>query len=131
VLPLLDAIDPTPGVRLLGVSGSNLGEAVEQLTLDTLLGDRSFGDRSFGDTLFEDGAAAGSQALTVALEHTWQEASAAVDDIRARFGAAAIGPAAAMQRGAVRPVRTGAQAWGPDSHDPPPDGPWSRSGESD
>jgi DNA polymerase-4 len=142
VLPLLDAIDPTAGVRLLGVSGSNLGEAVEQLSLDTLFGDTSvgdtsfgttsFGDTSFGDTSFGDGAAStGGPAPPVTLEHSWHDASAAVDDIRARFGAAAIGPAAAMQRGAVRPVRTGAQAWGPDSHDSPPDDQRSRSDESE
>ena len=126
VLPLLDAIDPTPGVRLLGVSGSNLGEAVEQLSLDTLFGDTSFGDTSFGDTSFGDTSDPGRRGVDrgpstpCRPRAQWHDASAAVDDIRARFGAAAIGPAAAMQRGAVRPVRTGAQAWGPDSHDPPP-----------
>ncbi|MEI7547905.1 MAG: DNA polymerase IV, partial [Actinomycetota bacterium] len=34
--PLLAAIDPTPGVRLLGVSGSNFGSAAEQLSMDAL-----------------------------------------------------------------------------------------------
>ncbi|MGD9702088.1 MAG: DNA polymerase IV [Acidimicrobiia bacterium] len=116
VLPLLEAIDPTPGVRLLGVSGSNLGEAVEQLSLDAMFDD--------------DAATAGSPAAAVALEHTWHEASAAVDDIRARFGAAAIGPAAAMKQGSLRPVRTGAQAWGPDSHEPPPDDAGPKNGRT-
>ena len=106
VLPLLEAIDPSPGVRLLGVSGSNLGEPIEQLSLDALL---------------DPGvAAAGSADATVAgIESSWHEASSAIDDIRARFGVSAIGPAAAMAGGALRPVRTGAQAWGPDSHEHP------------
>jgi len=105
VLPMLDAIDPSPGVRLLGVSGSNLGEPVEQLSLDGLMDEGAAP------------AAAGTSVAVADLEHSWHDASAAVDDIRARFGAAAIGPAAAVSRGALRPVRTGAHAWGPDSHD--------------
>jgi DNA polymerase-4 len=108
VLPMLEAIDPAPGVRLLGVSGSNLGEPVEQLSLDALIGDGT-------------APAAGATPPGVAeLEHSWHDASAAVDDIRARFGTSAIGPAAAVSRGALRPVRTGAHAWGPDSHEPLP-----------
>ena len=105
VLPMLEAIDPSPGVRLLGVSGSNLGEPVEQLSLDALIDE--------GTT----SAPGGTPAAVTDLEHSWHDASAAVDDIRARFGAAAIGPAAAVSRGALRPVRTGAHAWGPDSHE--------------
>ncbi len=89
--PLLDQVDPGPGVRLLGVSSSNFGEPVEQLRL--LDGG--------------DGAAppAGDR-----------RAAGAVDEIRERFGAAAIGPASSVAKGGLRVVRPGAQQWGPD-HD--------------
>jgi DNA polymerase IV len=82
---LLATIDPTPGVRLLGVSASGLvpGTA-RQLS-------------------FEDADAA-----------PWPEASGAVDAIRARFGDGAIGPAAAVGRHGLRVKRTGDGQWGPD-----------------
>jgi len=85
---LLAGVDPGAGVRLFGVSLSNLVEAQdEQLTLD--------------------GAVA---------EHTgWDEAARAVDAIRARFGDAAVGPAALVEadgRG-LRLKREGDTQWGP------------------
>ena len=87
VSPLLDAVDPASGVRLIGVSGSNLCEPAEQLGL-------------FVD---ETGPAP-----------AWGSASAAIDDIRERFGVAAIGPASTVRSGKLRPVRRGEQQWGPD-----------------
>ena len=84
--PVLDAIDPSPGVRLLGVSGSNLGSPSTQLTFDDL-----------------DDAAPDLGAATEAL-----------DAIRDRFGDSAIGPASAVRAGRLRTVRRGAQQWGPD-----------------
>jgi DNA polymerase-4 len=83
--PIVETIDPTPGVRLLGVSGSNLGPVFHQLTLDEL--------------------AAG------APEHGATDR--AVDAIRDRFGTAAIGPASALEAGRLRLVRPGEQQWGP------------------
>jgi len=84
--PILDAIDPSPGVRLLGVAGSNLGPVFHQLTLD--------------------------EAADDAPVHGATEA--ALDEIRQRYGADAIGPASAVQRGRVRNVQRGGQQWGPD-----------------
>jgi DNA polymerase IV len=101
VLPLLEAIDTSIGVRLLGVSGSNLDEPREQLTLD--LGGEPAGDPA-------------------AVERAWQEASGAIDALREKFGAAIISPASSLRAGKVRPVRTGAQQWGP-TLDPPTDPP--------
>jgi DNA polymerase-4 len=76
---LLAGIDPSPGVRLLGVGVSNLSEAaLRQLTLE------------------ETGS--------------WSGASAAVDRIRERFGAGAVGPASLVGR--VK--RPGDAQWGPD-----------------
>ena len=83
---VLDGIDPSPGVRLLGVSGSNLGSPSTQLSFDDL------------DTSAPD--------LGAATE--------TLDAIRGRFGDAAIGPASAVRAGKLRTVRRGAQQWGPD-----------------
>jgi DNA polymerase-4 len=84
--PVLDTIDPSPGIRLLGVSASNLGEAHCQLTLDDLLDDRPHGAKE-----------------------------ATLDAIRQRYGSQAIGPASAVTSGRVRNVERGGQQWGPDS----------------
>ncbi|MEP1126236.1 MAG: DNA polymerase IV [Ilumatobacter sp.] len=84
--PVLDAVDPSPGVRLLGLSGSNLGQPAAQLTFDDL-------DVSTPDV----------GATTHAL-----------DAIRQRFGDGAIGPASAVSAGRLTTVRRGSQQWGPD-----------------
>jgi len=88
--PLLEAIDPSPGVRLLGVGGSNLGPSTRQLSLDDLLDDRP----------------------------DWLSTTEALDRIRDRFGSSAIGPASALESGRLRVVRRGEQQWGPDSGPP-------------
>jgi len=92
--PLLEAVDPSPGVRLLGVSGTNFGTAAEQLSLDQL---------------FEQGP-----GTLAADEREWQAAEETIDAIRSRFGSAAIGPASAVSAKGLRLVRRGAQQWGPD-----------------
>ena len=91
--PLLERLELGAGVRLVGVSGSNLGEPTEQLTL-----------------FATDGELA---------EQAWSEASTALDDIRSRFGQASIGPASAIRGGTLRPVRRGEQQWGPEQQRPP------------
>ena len=83
--PLLDAVDPSPGVRLLGVAGSNLGPVTRQLTLDDVSGHGP----------------------------DWTAATGALDEIRRRFGTSAIGPASALEDGRLRVVRQGEQQWGP------------------
>ena len=88
--PLLHAVDPTPGVRLLGVSASNFTTSSQQLSLDDLL------DEGPDD------------------EHQWLMAEETVDAIRKRFGSASIGPASAVSERGLRVVRRGAQQWGPD-----------------
>ena len=79
---LLATVDPTPGVRLLGVSVAQLAEdAARQLT-------------------FEDATTPG-----------WNGATQAIDEIRERFGDAAIVPATLA---GTRPKRRGDAQWGPD-----------------
>jgi DNA polymerase-4 len=85
---LAAAIDPTPGVRLLGVSASNFGAVAEQLSLEPLVAAEDPGD--------------------------WPAAERAVDEIRRRFGPEVIGPASAVRDRRLRVVRRGAQQWGPD-----------------
>jgi len=81
---LLALVDLGAGVRLLGVSVSGLTEdATRQLS-------------------FDDTAAA-----------SWGDANKAIDEIRARFGATAIGPAAIAGRDGLRVKRRGEQQWGP------------------
>ncbi len=86
---LLEPIDPTPGIRLLGVGVSSLAEGgAEQLSLDDVTG------------------------------ATWREAEELVGDIRQRFGDDAIGPAALADDGRLRVKRRGDQQWGPGPEDP-------------
>ena len=84
---LVDSVDTTPGIRLLGVSLGNLQDgSVRQLR--------------FSDGGFAEGRSLG-----------WQAAEGAVDEIRARFGNDAIGPAVANELG---PKEIGDSQWGPD-----------------
>lgn len=85
---LLDELDPVEGVRLVGVAVTGLvRRAPRQLRLD-LDGD-------------DDGA-------------RWQQASEAVDGIRARFGTDAIAPATVAGGGRHGVDRGAANPWGPD-----------------
>ena len=81
---LLARIDPTPGVRLLGVHVSQLSErSARQLSLDDV------------------GAP------------SWDDATGAIDAIRSRFGAGAIVPASLAGSEGIRIKRQGDQQWGP------------------
>ena len=83
---LLDQVDVSSGVRLLGVGVSNLVEdGARQLSLDDV-----------GD------------------EAAWTDASRAVDEVRTRFGPGAVGPAALAGDGELRVKREGDTQWGPD-----------------
>ena len=90
--PLLASIDPTPGIRLLGVSSSNFAVPSTQLSL--------------WDQLDDDAARPGPGVD--------RETAGAIDRIRERFGAGAIGPASSVDRRGLRVVRPGSQQWGPD-----------------
>ena len=80
---LLDQIDPSSGVRLLGVSASNLvSRPARQLTFDD-------------------------------ADAPWANATRAVDEVRRRFGDEAVGPASLVGEGGLRVKRRGDQQWGP------------------
>ncbi len=88
---LMATIDPGQGVRLLGVGVSGLGvDPGEQLSLDL-------------DASGEDPAAVRTDDL--------------LDEVRARFGNDAIGPASAAVDGKLRVKRRGEQQWGPNAAD--------------
>ena len=82
---LLDGVEVDSGVRLLGVSVSNLTEG-HQAHL------------SFDDP----GRNAG-----------WDRASAAIDAVRDRFGDKSVGPATLVDESGLRVKRRGEQQWGP------------------
>ncbi len=87
---LLAQVDPSPGVRLLGVGISGFDDpSARQLSLDDLV-DSGGGDRS------------------------WTEAEHAVDAVRARFGPDALGPASLAGPSGLRVAKKGHQQWGPD-----------------
>jgi len=99
---LLKQVDPSPGVRLLGVSIAQLATCgPRQLRLEDLIADEA--------------------ATRVAgVAPGWDEASQAIDEIRKRFGSSSIGPASLVRSGpdgrpALVPLRRGQQQWGPDA----------------
>jgi DNA polymerase-4 len=81
---LLGRVDPTPGVRLLGVHVSQLAErSARQLSLDDV------------------------------EAPSWDDATSAIDAIRARYGAEAIVPASLAGADGIRVKKRGDQQWGP------------------
>lgn len=91
---LMSGVDPRNGVRLLGVGVANLGaDQGQQLSLDLYGG--------------PDRAATNRQGPAVTDE--------LIDDVRAKFGVGAIGPASATVDGRLRVKRRGQQQWGPNS----------------
>lgn len=102
---LLDSLDLSLGVRLLGVGVSGLvTESADQL--------------SFDDLLVEPDGPGGSARIRV-VEESHKVSDRAIDEIRSKFGSAAIGPAALVKnqgtnRKLVRKEK-GQQQWGPDA----------------
>jgi DNA polymerase-4 len=89
---LLALVDPAQGVRLLGLSVSGLSsDSSRQLTFDEAISGPG-----------------------------WQEADRTIDEIRARFGEEAIGPAVAAGPDGLRLKRRGAQQWGPNAEQTDP-----------
>ena len=142
---LLDGVDLSPGVRLLGVAVSGLvrgGSEVHQL---------SFADASPGTAL--DGGAVPAGAVGHGADQAvgfggpgppevgppgdgsvqgWEEVEAAVTAIRTRYGHGSVGPATLIGRSGLTVKRRGDMQWGPDApSDPSPgdSGPPARHGK--
>ena len=88
VEPLLREIDISGGVRLLGISARNLVEPEMQLSL------------------FDD---ATNKSTANELDAAWSSTTSAIDDIRDKFGDAAIKPASALSH----KLKPGSSKWGP------------------
>lgn len=89
---LIATLDTSNGVRLLGVGVANLREDQgEQLSLDL------------------DGPQSSPSG---------ERTAALVDEVRAKFGDSAIGPASTTVDGVLRVKRRGDQQWGPNSQEP-------------
>jgi DNA polymerase-4 len=101
---LLDGVDVSPGVRLLGVGVSNL----------TLLGEEEAEQMRFD---LEQAPAAhrptGGRPPAVPGPGLWRQASGAVDAVRERFGVGAVGPATLLGPGGLHVKRPGDTQWGP------------------
>jgi DNA polymerase-4 len=105
---LLAGLDPSSGVRLIGVHVSGLATGgPRQLRLDDLLEDH---DRA------ADGTGVQGRPAT---DESWSDAESAVDRIRARFGDELIVPATLVGPDGVRRKRRGDQQWGPGSASAP------------
>jgi DNA polymerase-4 len=93
---LLEQVPVSSGVRLLGVSVANLApDAPHQLTL----------------ALGRDDAAGDG-------EGSWRQATRAVDQVRARFGSGAVGPASLLEDRGLRMNFRGEHQWGPSGDTP-------------
>ena len=99
---LLAEVDVVAGVRLLGVSVSQLSDAAtRQLSFDDVI---------------DPGEPAGRVRAAGSGHHARVEA--VVDEVRARFGARAVGPASLVGADGLRIARRGGQQWGPPASDP-------------
>ncbi len=117
---LLDAVDVSPGVRLLGVSVSGLLDTdttVRQLSFDD--GDEA-GVAGPGPTRLVGSGRGGlvgdlevGTAPAVPRQLAWHEVEAAVSAIRARYGNASVGPAALVGREGLAVKERGDTQWGP------------------
>jgi DNA polymerase-4 len=85
--PLLEDVDPSQGVRLIGVHASKLVPASSHAEQQSL-----FDTAELSDGQHQESAT--DRALSV--EQQWSDASHAVDSIVAKFGRSAIKPASAL-----------------------------------
>jgi DNA polymerase-4 len=108
---LLDGVDLSPGIRLLGVSMSGLSHT---------------GTDAHQLSFAEAGDHPPAQAVDPVEVHGqgWEEVEAAVTAIRTRYGHASVGPATLIGGSGLGVKRRGDMQWGPSAPtDPAPDGP--------
>ncbi len=119
---LLDSVDLSRGVRLLGVSLSGLAEPGSgtqlRLDLDAASGDERGGRRrpaprrraTFGRDRVHG---AGCPREAERLQQSWGSVTEAVDAIRARYGGEAVGPASLVTPEGIKVRQRGEAQWGP------------------
>jgi DNA polymerase-4 len=133
---LLDSVDLSRGVRLLGVSLSGFGDTGAGLQLSLDLGPepmvpaadavavtpegrgtgaadlaRGPGDGSGEPTAAERLARAHREAERI--QQSWGSVTTAIDAIRARYGGSSVGPASLVGSEGLRVRRRGESQWGP------------------
>ncbi|MEA2932475.1 MAG: polymerase [Actinomycetota bacterium] len=130
---LLASVDCSEGVRLLGVSASNLVErGAEQLSLGAMAGSGDGSGNGPGDgsgggsgggpaggTGNRSGNGSGGGGNGSGSGSGAEPVARAMDDVRRRFGDAAVGPASLIGTGGLKLKRQGDQQWGPSA--PPPE----------
>ncbi|HWC10085.1 MAG TPA: DNA polymerase IV [Acidimicrobiales bacterium] len=100
-LALLDGVDVSPGVRLLGLSASNLVPATgRQLSLEELAASADGGHAD--------------RPLPSAHADRQEAVARAVDAARRRFGDGVVGPASLVGKNGVEVRRQGDRQWGPE-----------------
>jgi DNA polymerase-4 len=114
---LLDAVDPDPGVRLLGISVSGLQPSAraQQLVFDLDADTDATGPRAVGAESAGSGPTSSDERSRRAarLQAEWADVTAAVDAIRSRFGRRAVCTVAMVgDDGITVPARREAP-WGP------------------
>ncbi len=127
---LLDGVDISSGIRLLGVSVSGLvrtGSDAHQLSFadagpggDVLEAGGVGGDptsRPSSPATGEEGVPASPRHLVDIPSRGWEEVEAAVTAIRSRYGHGSVGPATLIGRSGLGVKSRGDTQWGPS--DPP------------
>ena len=109
---LLEGVDVSPGVRLVGVAVSGL-EARDDGRGEQLSFDDPAGPGPTGGAGAEAAAGTGPGPGDDRRERAWQELDAAVGAIRARYGQGAVGPATLAGPGGLGVKRRGDTQWGP------------------
>jgi len=119
---LLDSVDLSRGVRLLGISLTGFAEpgVGTQLSLDLEPADEPVGDLNHTGAALERAPLGDPvRAIRTAgleagrLQETWGSVTDAVDSIRERYGGAAVGPASLVTPQGIQVRRRGEAQWGP------------------
>lgn len=119
---LLDSVDLSKGVRLLGVSLTGFGEAGAGMQLSLDFGSPSLVSAGVGlraDRGSDPGSIRPESGLEQAhqaaerLQQSWGSVTAAVDAIRSRYGGSSVGPASLVGEGGLRVRLRGEAQWGP------------------
>jgi DNA polymerase-4 len=131
---LLDSVELSQGVRLLGVSLAGFGDpdAGLQLSLDLGAGLPVGGVAGPNHSSAADGSGLGGgdtgSGLARAhdeaerIQQSWGSVTAAIDAIRARYGGSSVGPASLIGAEGLRVRRRGEAQWGPASGSGPRNG---------